>query len=130
MGGVAAALGLLSFSSVATAWWLVVLSMFAAGLGLGLFYPSNNYSYMASAPAGRRGIASAFLGTLRTVGGTMGAALTTALFAAATAILVTMGSGPAIISGSSSTSRSAWTPERLFGLARSERSDAGGASRA
>jgi EmrB/QacA subfamily drug resistance transporter len=78
---VAAGLALLSLLSAATPIWLVPVATFLGGLGFGLFYPANNFAYMASAPAARRGVASAFLATLRTVGGSVGTAATTALFA-------------------------------------------------
>ncbi|HLZ29349.1 MAG TPA: MFS transporter [Chloroflexota bacterium] len=79
---VAAGLALLGRFNSASPIWLVAVATFVAGLGLGLFYPANNFAYMASTPAGRRGVASAFLATLRTVGGSIGAAATTALFGA------------------------------------------------
>jgi DHA2 family multidrug resistance protein-like MFS transporter len=79
---VAAGLVLLSLIDANQPLWLVAVATLVAGLGLGLFYPSNNFSYMDSAPAGQRGLASAFLATLRTVGGSTGTAATTAVFAA------------------------------------------------
>jgi hypothetical protein len=61
---------------------LVAAATFVIGAGLGLFYPANNFTYIAAAPTAQRGLASAFLATLRTVGGSLGAAATTALFGA------------------------------------------------
>ena len=79
---IAAGLSVLSLLTSSTPVWLVPLATFVTGLGMGLFYPANNFVFMASAPRGGRSIASAFLATLRTVGSSVGAAVTTALFAA------------------------------------------------
>jgi hypothetical protein len=91
----AAGLVLLSAFSSGMPVWFVAVGTFVAGLGVGLFYPSNNFAYMATAPAGRRGVASAFLATLRTVGGSFGAAGTTALFAALGGTAAAEAVGPA-----------------------------------
>lgn len=59
--------------------WFLVISFFMFGFGGGFFQTPNTSAVMSNAPANRRGIASASLGTMRNFGMVTGEALSAAL---------------------------------------------------
>jgi len=58
----------------------VAIRLVVLGLGMGLFQSPNNSAVMSSAPATRRGVASAVLGTMRNLGTMLGIGITGAVF--------------------------------------------------
>lgn len=61
--------------------WLMLILLGVLGIGLGLFTPPNNSSIMGSAPANRLGVAGGILNMTRSLGTSLGVALTGALLA-------------------------------------------------
>jgi MFS family permease len=58
---------------------LIVLLLALLGVGMGLFTPPNNSAIMGSAPANRLGVAGGILNMTRSIGTSLGVALTGAL---------------------------------------------------
>ncbi len=76
------AAGLVALSTVAAhpAWGDLAWRMALCGLGFGLFQSPNNRAMLSAAPHARAGGASGMLGTARTLGQTLGAAVLALLF--------------------------------------------------
>lgn len=64
----------------------LVIGLALAGLGLGMFTPSNNASVMSASPAGHAGVMSGVLNMTRGIGTALGVALASALYTAAAGV--------------------------------------------
>ncbi len=80
MAVMACGLFMLSFLTVATPLWYIVLAMAVTGLGSGMFQTPNNSAVMTHAPRSGRGVASGMLATARNIGMMTGVGLSGALF--------------------------------------------------
>ena len=72
---------LLTFLGSETSLILIILSLIFGGIGFGLFSSPNANSIMSAVPKESYGVASALVGTMRTVGMTFSLGLVTLLFA-------------------------------------------------
>lgn len=82
IGMALAALSLLSLSTLTlhSAYGPIALRLVLLGLGMGLFQSPNNSAVMSAVPGGRRGVASAVLGTMRNLGMMLGIGIIGAVF--------------------------------------------------
>src|SRR5262249_16464003 len=78
----AVAFFLLSFLSVQTTPFTVILWLSILGFGMGLFQTPNNNLLMSSLPRQRLGVGSSFLSIVRSLGNSVGAALAATLVSA------------------------------------------------
>jgi EmrB/QacA subfamily drug resistance transporter len=72
----------LSFLSVQTTSFTVILWLSVLGFGMGLFQTPNNNLLMSSVPRSRLGVGSSFLSIVRSLGNSVGAALAATLVSA------------------------------------------------
>jgi EmrB/QacA subfamily drug resistance transporter len=72
----------LSFLSVATTSFTVILWLSVLGFGMGLFQTPNNNLLMSSLPRQRLGVGSSFLAIVRSLGNSVGAALAATIVSA------------------------------------------------
>lgn len=82
LGMLLAALSLWSLSTLSLheTYAPIALRLVLLGIGMGLFQSPNNSAVMTSAPADRRGVASAVLGTMRNLGQMLGIGIIGAVF--------------------------------------------------
>jgi EmrB/QacA subfamily drug resistance transporter len=82
LGMVVAALSLASLSTLTLheTYGPIALRLVILGLGMGLFQSPNNSAVMSAVPGGRRGVASAVLGTMRNLGMMLGIGIIGAVF--------------------------------------------------
>jgi EmrB/QacA subfamily drug resistance transporter len=81
MALVAVSLGLMAWARPSTGWFLVLLAL--VGAGMGLFTSPNNASIMGSAPEQQAGMASGVLNMTRGMGTALGLAVTGSIFSSA-----------------------------------------------
>jgi EmrB/QacA subfamily drug resistance transporter len=80
--------GALSTLRMETPLWAYVLRMIPVGIGLGVFQSPNNSAILGAAPSNRLGVASGLLALTRTMGQSMGIAVSGALWAAGVVLLM------------------------------------------
>jgi EmrB/QacA subfamily drug resistance transporter len=80
---------------------ILIVGLAALGVGLGLFTPSNNSSIMGSAPPTRLGVAGGVLNMMRSLGTSLGVALSGTVIAATLQVL----GGPAATTLGASTAQ-------------------------
>ncbi|MDP2401570.1 MAG: MFS transporter [Actinomycetota bacterium] len=72
----------LAFLNLTTPVWLVAVLLFVVGAGLSVFQTPNTAAILRAAPPGRVGIGSALVGEARSLGMTLGIAVTAAIVSA------------------------------------------------
>ncbi len=78
----------LSTLRIETPLWAYVLRMIPVGIGLGIFQSPNNSAILGAVPRERLGVASGLIALTRTMGQSMGIAISGALWAAGVVILM------------------------------------------
>jgi len=76
----AGSLASLSTLDLQSSYGPIAVRLVVLGLGMGLFQSPNNSAVMSSVPGGRRGVASAVLGTMRNLGQMLGIGIIGAVF--------------------------------------------------
>ncbi len=101
VGLVVGGLGLASLviSGAHNSYWLLVVPLMAAGLGMSLVMPAATAAVMEAAPTERGGIASGTLNAARQVGGVIGVAIFGTLIASRGAFVTGLRTGMMIASG-------------------------------